>query len=161
MKLTREDVDEILELLDGSSFDELHLHTGRLKLSLRRNGMGAWSRTEETLAEATLVDTGVVAKTDQTAAEDNRAREVSPDLTEVRSPLPGTFYRSPQPGAPPFIEVGDCISADTVIGIVETMKLMNSVTAGVNGEVVEICAANAESIEKDAPLVRIRPEAAA
>ena len=59
----------------------------------------------------------------------------------VRAPLPGTFYRAPRPGAAPFVEVGSRVSADTVVGIVETMKLMNSVHAGVAGTVAEICVA--------------------
>ena len=76
----------------------------------------------------------------------------------VRAPLPGTFYRAPRPGAAPFVEVGTRVSADTVIGIVETMKLMNSVPAGVAGTVAEICLANAEFAAHGATLMRIRAD---
>jgi len=76
----------------------------------------------------------------------------------VRAPLPGTFYRAPRPGAAPFVEVGSRVDADTVIGIVETMKLMNSVHAGVAGEVAEFCVANAEFAERGATLLRIRAD---
>jgi acetyl-CoA carboxylase biotin carboxyl carrier protein len=74
----------------------------------------------------------------------------------VRAPLPGTFYRAPRPGAAPFAEVGSRVGADTVIGIVETMKLMNSVPAGVAGVVAEFCVANAELVAQGAALLRIR-----
>ena len=79
-------------------------------------------------------------------------------LVAVRAPLPGTFYRAPRPGAAPFVEVGSQVGADTVIGIVETMKLMNSVPAGVAGVVAEFCVANAEFAAQGAELLRIRAD---
>ena len=81
-----------------------------------------------------------------------------PGLVAVRAPLPGTFYRAPRPGAAPFVEVGSWVDRDTVVGIVETMKLMNSVTAGVDGTVAEICLANAEFAANGATLLRIRAD---
>jgi biotin carboxyl carrier protein len=81
-----------------------------------------------------------------------------PELVAVRAPLPGTFYRAPRPGAAPFVEVGSRVSADTVIGIVETMKLMNSVHAGVAGRVAEFCVPNAEFAAHGATLLRIRAD---
>jgi biotin carboxyl carrier protein len=79
-------------------------------------------------------------------------------LVAVRAPLPGTFYRAPRPGAAPFVEVGSRVDPDTVVGIVETMKLMNSVTAGVAGAVAEICLGNAEFAAHGATLLRIRAD---
>jgi biotin carboxyl carrier protein len=81
-----------------------------------------------------------------------------PELVAVRAPLPGTFYRAPRPGAAPFVEVGSRVDPDTVVGIVETMKLMNSVTAGVAGAVAEICLGNAEFAAHGATLLRIRAD---
>ena len=80
------------------------------------------------------------------------------ELVAVRAPLPGTFYRAPRPGAAPFVEAGSRVGADTVIGIVETMKLMNSVPAGVAGVVAEFCVANAEFAAQGAALLRIRAD---
>jgi len=80
------------------------------------------------------------------------------ELVSVLAPLPGTFYRAPRPGAAPFVEVGSRVSADTVIGIVETMKLMNSVHAGVDGTVAEFCVQNAEFAAHGATLLRIRAD---
>jgi acetyl-CoA carboxylase biotin carboxyl carrier protein len=79
-------------------------------------------------------------------------------LVAVLAPLPGTFYRAPRPGAAPFVEVGSRVEADTVIGIVETMKLMNSVHAGVAGVVAGFCVANAEFAAQGAALLRIRAD---
>jgi acetyl-CoA carboxylase biotin carboxyl carrier protein len=80
------------------------------------------------------------------------------DLVAVRAPLPGTFYRAPRPGAEPFVEVGSRVSAETVVCIVETMKLMNSVHAGVDGVVAEICVGNAEFAANGAMLMRIEAD---
>jgi acetyl-CoA carboxylase biotin carboxyl carrier protein len=80
------------------------------------------------------------------------------ELVEVRAPLPGTFYRAPRPGAAPFVEVGSRVGAEDVVGIVETMKLMNSVIAGVDGTVAEICVGNAEFAANGATLLRIRAD---
>ena len=94
------------------------------------------------------------------ASETNGAVEVGTgdgrELVVVRAPLPGTFYRAPRPGAAPFIEVGSRVDPDTVVGIVETMKLMNSVSAGVEGTVAEICLGNAEFAARGITLLRIR-----
>ena len=79
-------------------------------------------------------------------------------LRAVRTPLPGTFYRAPMPGAPPFVEVGSRVEPDTVVGIVETMKLMNSVCAGARGTVAEILLANAQFAERDTALMWIRED---
>ena len=79
-------------------------------------------------------------------------------LVAVRAPLPGTFYRAPRPGAAPFVELGSRVGADTVVGIVETMKLFNSVTAGAAGTVAEICLGNAEFADRGATLLRIRAD---
>ena len=76
----------------------------------------------------------------------------------MRAPLPGTFYRAPRPGAAPFVEVGSRVRADTVIGIVETMKLMNSVHAGVTGTVAEFCVENAGFAAHGATLLRVRAD---
>ena len=77
-------------------------------------------------------------------------------LVAVRAPLPGTFYRAPRPGAAPFVQVGSQVGVEDVVGIVETMKLMNSVTAGVAGTVAQICLGNAEFAAQGATLLRIR-----
>ncbi|MGH3305733.1 MAG: acetyl-CoA carboxylase biotin carboxyl carrier protein, partial [Streptosporangiaceae bacterium] len=77
-------------------------------------------------------------------------------LVEVRAPLLGTFYRAPRPGAPPFVTVGSQVEPDTVVCIIETMKLMNSVTAGAHGTIAAIVLDNAQFAEHGAVLMRIR-----
>ena len=150
--LTDEDVQEILRLLDGSSFDELHLETARFKLSLRRSGAG-WTQERHTARP--------VAPPPSPSAEGVKTeiRKGAAGTVDVVPPIMGTFYRAPKPGAAPFVEVGAKVEPDTVVGIVETMKLMNSVYAGTGGAVVEICAADGQLVEQDHVLMRIRPAA--
>ena len=79
-----------------------------------------------------------------------------PTLADVPSPLLGVFYRAPRPGDAPFVEVGATVEEDTVIAIIEVMKLMNSVRAGVAGVVAEIPAQNGALVEYGETLIRVR-----
>jgi biotin carboxyl carrier protein len=79
----------------------------------------------------------------------------------VVAPVMGTFYRRPGPDAEPFVEVGATVAADTTVAIVELMKLMNPVAAGVAGRVVEICAVDGDAVEQGEVLLRVEPEPAA
>ena len=78
-------------------------------------------------------------------------------LAVVAAPLPGTFYRAPRPGADPFVQVGDAVVPDTVVAIVETMKLMNSVHAGTTGRVARICVDNGDFAPLGTTLMLIEP----
>ncbi len=174
-RLTPEDVTDILALLDSLPYDELDLETPRFRLTLRRTPAG-WTQSSEVLAPpaAPVATTWMEHRgrnSDSNApsmslgdgrgaagAGAEEAGEEDGELVAVRAPLPGTFYRAPRPGAAPFAEVGNRVGADTVIGIVETMKLMNPVHAGVAGTVAEFCVANAEFAAHGATLLRIRAD---
>jgi acetyl-CoA carboxylase biotin carboxyl carrier protein len=171
--LTNEDVADILALLDSLPYDELDLQTPRFRLTLRRTP-GGWTQSTQVLSaperlagvreggpaadEAGVVDEaeGPGGNEDGLDGADGADGAEDGELVAVRAPLPGTFYRAPRPGAAPFAEVGSRVGADTVIGIVETMKLMNSVPAGVAGVVAEFCVTNAELVAQGAALLRIR-----
>lgn len=161
MKLTNDDVQDILQLLDASPIDELHLQTERFKLTLRRSVEGGWTQEQQVLTEPALNE-GKAPPVSKGITGDEAASSSGPaakHLLEIATPLPGIFYRAPKPGAPPFVEIGDRVGEKTVVAIIETMKLMSSIYAGVSGTVVEICLKNAEFAEQDAVLIRIEPEA--
>lgn len=148
--LTRDDIDDIIRMIDNSDFDSLKLEMGDLKLELSRRGAGA---SAQALAPAP-------AETAAPAAAAPAVAVAAPVVasgggSEVPAPLLGTFYHAPKPGAAPFIKVGDTVTPDTVIGIIEVMKLMNQVTAGVSGTVVEIVAPNGELVEHGQALIRV------
>ena len=127
MTLTAKDVAQITRLLEESNFDELYLEMEGLKLSLRRGAGGVAVPTTPSSTLTTAPAPGAA----RPAADD-------PNTVSVSAPLLGTFYRAPKPGAAPFVEVGSQVEADTIVGIIEVMKLMNTVRAGVRGKVVEI-----------------------
>lgn len=79
------------------------------------------------------------------------------DVRDIVSPLPGTFYRAPQPGARPFTEVGGDVEPTSVVAIIETMKLMNPVYAGTAGTVTQICLDDGRFAEQGTVLMRVRP----
>lgn len=141
--LTPEDVREILRLVDESELDELELETPRLTIR--------WRRTADPSEPSNSLLRG---------SEGLRARADEPGrdgLVEVTAPMVGTFYRSPSPGAPPFVEVGSEVEDSTQVCVLEVMKLMNSVSAGVRGVVAEVCAENATPVQFGDVLFRIRP----
>lgn len=79
-------------------------------------------------------------------------------LFEVTSPMVGTFYRSPAPSEPPFVEVSDRIRVGQTVCIIEAMKLMNEIEAEVSGQVIEILVQNGEPVEYGQPLMRVKPD---
>ena len=159
MELTNEDVADILALLDSLPYDELDLRTSRFRLTLRRGPDGGWAQSRQETAEPEALAAGPGPAAPAAGAGAGAGQDTgSAGLVDVAAPLPGTFYRAPRPGAAPFVEVGSRVGADTVVGIVETMKLMNSVTAGVDGTVAEICLGNAEFAANGATLLRIRAD---
>ena len=156
LRLTLEDVHEILRLLDESPYGELTLETDELKVAFRRTADNTWTRETLTAAPGAKIEPAAVAA----AAAAATAEPARDDDNEcIFAPLPGTFYRAPKPDAEPFVEVGSTVDEDTVVAIIETMKLMNSVTAGCAGEIVEICVGNGEMVQSGAVLARVKAAA--
>jgi acetyl-CoA carboxylase biotin carboxyl carrier protein len=160
-KLTTSDVQRILDILDASQFDELHLETGEFKLTLRRSSApDVPAPYRDIPASPAVKPVAARLAKDLVSRPDLAVRPgdqgAASELAAVKAPMLGVFYRSPKPGANPFVEVGDKVERDTVVGIVEVMKLMHSVAAEITGEVVEIVAANGEMVEFGQTLLRIR-----
>jgi acetyl-CoA carboxylase biotin carboxyl carrier protein len=155
LTLTAKDVAEIMRLIEESTFESFFLEIDGVKLRLERNS----PRSADQSPDPPMVQP--VAPTGLSRAIPRRKIKAASEagLTEVTSPLLGIFYRAPRPGEPPFVEIGTRVDEDTVIGIVEVMKLMNSVHAGVKGEIVEILLENGALVECGDVLLRVRPEA--
>lgn len=154
MQLTYQDIQDILLLLDESPYDELNLQTGNFTLALKRDGKGHWTQQQQTPALERQVDTVKEAPADRTTDEPPPAEE---GLQDLRSPMAGTFYRSPKPGAEPFVDVGSVVTDNSVVCIIEVMKLMSSVPAGFSGEIREILVEDAQPVGKGQLLMRVRP----
>ena len=161
MELTPDDVRDVLRVLDSSGLDELHLELADLTLTVRREGAAGWTAEQQVTREPVL-DEGHnghcgPSQEPETGQNGHCGPEVGEGLVAVRPPLLGTFYRAPQPGAAPFVDVGDLVDEETVVGIVETMKMMTPVHAGVRGTVVEFRTGNGEFADADAILLVLEP----
>jgi acetyl-CoA carboxylase biotin carboxyl carrier protein len=157
--LTAEDVREIMRLLEGSAFNVLELEMGDLRLRLQRNGAAASpiASKEAAVPSASFVQRPAAngAHPPPVRPEPAAAPQAQPGPVEIRASTPGRFYRAPRPGEPPFVEVGAAVAPDTTVGIIEVMKLMNGVLAGVAGEIREICAEDGQPVEYNQVLMRV------
>jgi acetyl-CoA carboxylase biotin carboxyl carrier protein len=154
-RLTLDDVREILALLDDSPYDEMTLTTDRFSVSFSRSGGAQWTQETRTSPRADSSTTDA-APAVFAAVEAPAHASAGDGLLPVNAALPGTFYRAPKPGAEPFVDVGSSVDDDTIVAIIETMKLMNPVSAGCRGEVVEILVGNGEMVEVGDVLMHVR-----
>ncbi len=161
MSFSHDDVQRLIKLLDSSHFDELHLEAEGIKLTLRRNGVSSTSPATSSTAPAPAVSTSHAAAPPARAAASAPVAAVlpasDPTLIEIRAPMLGTFYGAPKPGADPFIAIGARVTADSAVGIIEVMKLMNSISAGVEGVLVEVLVRDGDLVEFEQVLMRVRP----
>jgi acetyl-CoA carboxylase biotin carboxyl carrier protein len=154
MSLSHKDVQDILRLLEETDYRELTLETEHFTLKLQQDEEG-WTQQTNTVASDKSAVTSTVASIDGNATVESAATEEG--LLDIRAPMVGTFYNAPKPGADPFVEIGSSVNEDSVIAIIEVMKLMNSIPAGLSGEIVEILIDDAQFVEKGQLLMRVRP----
>jgi acetyl-CoA carboxylase biotin carboxyl carrier protein len=148
--LTYEDVLRIVELVKTTRFSEFRLKVGEIEVHLKRkNGAGG-----DPLLHVHASSPGEAAAPTRPAAE----RSFPAGAVLVRSPMVGTFYRAPAPGAAPFVEVGKHVDADSTVCIIEVMKLLNSIPAEARGVVTEILVPNGARVEPGDVLVVIEPD---
>jgi acetyl-CoA carboxylase biotin carboxyl carrier protein len=140
MALSDEDVREILRLIDESDVAELRIETEGLSLHVIRGDAAVRSPQSAELE-----------------TRNSKLETQSANGATIDAPMLGTFYRAEAPGAAPFVDVGTRVSPDTTVCLIEVMKMMNSISAGVEGTIVEVCADNAALVEFGQPLFRIEP----
>jgi acetyl-CoA carboxylase biotin carboxyl carrier protein len=153
MSLTAADIAEILRLVEGSTFDELSLEFDGLKLAFKRGANGVDGASAPDRPAVVPTPPATPATPTQAPAATVAA---DPDLLDVRSPMLGTFYRAPKPGAPPYVTVGAAVEEGTIVCIIEVMKLMNTVRAEVRGTVADIPVADGALVEYGEILLRVR-----
>ncbi len=160
MALRFDELAEILKLIDSSSCDEFVLETEGLKLVVRRrsaDGSAPPVDAGRLQAAATAAPTSSQSSPVAAPRTSSRAQGPSEGMYVVHAPMVGTFYRSPSPGAPPFVEVGSRVKGGDPLGIIEVMKLFTTIYAERGGTVTEIGAANAEFVEYGQMLFVVAP----
>ncbi|MFP3918468.1 acetyl-CoA carboxylase biotin carboxyl carrier protein [Lysinibacillus telephonicus] len=161
---------EIIKLVDNSSIDEFVYENDGAKIKLKKNNgviTEVVAPKKEDAVAAPVVEQAPVQETQsvqvQKAAEpvvEEKAAPVVADasLYKVTSPMVGTFYQAPSPDAPPYVKVGDKVGEETIVCIVEAMKLFNEIEAEIKGEIVEVLVKDGQLVEYGQPLFLVKPE---
>lgn len=164
--IKQQDVEALIELFDASSWTELRIKLEDFELhlnkdaSVRRRSQNvaaapAASEATPVAASSQIVDAPLAPPAASALAP--AQTDVPDGLTVLRAPNLGTFYRSPKPGAPFYVEIGQHVDADTDVCLIEVMKLFTPVKAGTSGIVRKILVNDAELVEFDQPLFLIEP----
>ncbi len=171
-QLTEDEVLQILDLVEKSNFDYLDLEIGDLKLTVSKSGVPAVpatvSVTQAAPAPAAAPAVEAPAAPAPAASEPAPAAESAPasqpvtvkeGTVPIPAPMVGTFYATPEPGAPPFVKLGDHVDAETTVGLVEVMKVFNAVSSGAAGTIDEVCVESGQFVEHGQTLFLVRPDA--
>ena len=164
MKLDHDDLDRLIEKISTSDIQEFSLEGEDFKLEIKRNVFDQ-NQVINNLVSNTSFDKQTIAN--QKTINDNisvvnepESPQVAPpgrsDLTEITSPMVGTFYRAAAPGEEPFVEVGNNVKVGQTICILEAMKLMNEIESEFNAEIVEILVENGTPVEFGQVLMRVK-----
>ncbi|MGD9678018.1 MAG: acetyl-CoA carboxylase biotin carboxyl carrier protein [Vulcanibacillus sp.] len=136
------EIKEIIDLIDQSNIKEIELEHEGTKLKLKKS------------VDHVQESNSIERNNNHVVSQSVRAEENN--LFQIKSPMVGTFYKATAPGKAPYVKVGDKINVDTVVCIVEAMKLFNEIKAEVNGEIVEILAEEGQLIEYGQPLFLVK-----
>ncbi len=159
--LTGDELFRILKLMEESDWDEIEITTKDFKFAAGKElprdhapSASSFRPLKETKSDEAEPGLGHKreAKASDTAKNDTEVKAPS-----IRAPMVGTFYTSPSPGAPPYVQVGDTVSKDSIVGIIEVMKVMKSIEAGLVGRISAILVENGKFVQYDEPLFLIGP----
>lgn len=154
------DIQKLIDFISQSGLDEVNIETSELKLAIKRYSNAAPVAVQ---AQPTYVAPApVVAAPAPVAAPATPAAAPAPtaeasNLITIKSPMIGTFYRSPGPDKANFVEIGDEVSTGKVVCIIEAMKLFNEIESEVSGKIVKVLVENATPVEFDQPLFLVEP----
>lgn len=166
-----QEIRELIKLVDQSSIDEFIFESEGSKIKMKKNGIETVTAVKSfvpaigtapvneqaaapTLAPAALTQEGIKV---EPKAEIDKEEDVS-NLHKITSPMVGTFYSSPSPDADAYVKTGSKVSTDSIVCIVEAMKLFNEIEAEVDGEIVEILVKDGQLVEYGQPLFLVKPE---
>ncbi|MFS1512218.1 acetyl-CoA carboxylase biotin carboxyl carrier protein [Chengkuizengella sp. SCS-71B] len=163
------EIKELVRLVDKSTLQELEIENEGARLSIRKPA----TNTEiipQIVQQTPVVSQPVIQEVPQTLQKSkveeqsvevnksNLTESQDDNLHKITSPMVGTFYIAPSPGADPFVKKGDKVANDTVVCIVEAMKLMNEIEAEIKGEIVEVLVEDGHLVEFGQPLFLVKPE---
>ena len=165
-----QEIRELIRLIDQSSINEFKYENDDTKITLKKNNGAISSNsiqqtaveqpTQESSAPVVVQSIPNHSKTEETKTErtEEIKEEADSNLLKIESPMVGTFYAAPSPEEPPYVQVGDKVKEDSIVCIVEAMKLFNEIEAEVKGEIVEVLVENGQLVEYGQPLFLVKPE---
>jgi acetyl-CoA carboxylase biotin carboxyl carrier protein len=164
MELSEDDVLHILKLIDESKFDYFQLEVGELKITVSKGdpiplagGAPPSAAMNAAPGPAAAPAAKPAAPAPAATAQATKPAVIPEGMAAITAPLLGTFYVAPEPGAPPFVQVGQQITEDTTVGLIEVMKVFNSVRSTVKGTIVELVVQNGQFVEFAQPLFIVKP----
>ena len=148
-------IKRLIKLMNEHDLAEVSIRDGEEEVSLKK----ALPAPAVEAPVSAAANPAATATAPAPAAVPPRAQEEDPDagLAAIPSPMVGTFYATPDPSSPSFVKVGDTVTPDTVVCIIEAMKVFNEIKAGVAGRIERVLVANETAVEYDQPLFRVRP----
>jgi len=160
--MTVDEIKEILELMREHELAEFELQRDGETLRLRKHSPAQWAGAVPPMPAAALHVPVAAAAAASATPSSGEAAVLEPasedvDLAIVKSPIVGTFYRSSEPGAPPFVDTGQTVRKGQVLCIIEAMKLMNEINAECDGEIVKVYVENGQAVQYGERLFAIRP----
>lgn len=161
------EIKAVIDLMTKNGLTEFELEKGDVKLRVKRGPSGEWSTATlpivpaggtQALPPILVAPAPAAPAAASTPADAGGKTSPSPEagLATIVSPMVGTFYRSPSPDSPPYIQEGQDVTEETVVCIIEAMKVMNEIKAECKGEIVKILVANSESVEYGQPLFHVK-----
>lgn len=161
-----QEIREIIKLIDQSTVDEFLYESEGTKIKLKKNDKNFVATSEVVLESSSVSEQPVTVETNtnqvvvetpkETVVEKVQAVKEDSSLHTITSPMVGTFYQSSSPDTPAYVQVGSKVSSESVVCIVEAMKLFNEIEAEVNGEVVEILVKDGQLVEYGQPLFLVK-----
>jgi acetyl-CoA carboxylase biotin carboxyl carrier protein len=157
------EIKAVIDLMTKNGLTEFELEKGDVKLRVKRGPSGEWTTSAVPSAPATGTQPlpQIMAPASLAAATTAPAAMAAPpaaNVSQIVSPMVGTFYRSPSPDSGPYIDVGQEVNEETVVCIIEAMKVMNEIKAEVSGIIVEVLAQNGKPVDFGKPLFAVRPK---
>ena len=147
------DIKAIIDLMKKNSISEFELEKQDFKIRLKRGAVLSAGPLSEEVLSLPSQNPGMTA----TASPGTTTIPASTGEQEIKSPMIGTFYRSPSPDSASYVEIGTEVGPDTVVCIIEAMKVMNEIKAEVKGVISQVLLENAKPVEYGQPLFKIRP----
>jgi acetyl-CoA carboxylase biotin carboxyl carrier protein len=150
------DIKAIIDLMKKNSISEFEMERQDFKIRLKRGG-NAVIQADEVFLPANLTSTSVPQLGQTAGALPAVPASASTGELDIKSPMIGTFYRAPSPESAPYVEVGTEVNAETVVCIIEAMKVMNEIKAEMRGVITQILVENAKPVEFGQPMFKLRP----